>query len=94
LTLFVVDGTLDAMPLPDRSADVLVTCRAIGWDLDAELREIERVLERGGAAVHLTGVPDDAWVHGGWHRTLTAAGYVADTYRDADADARRYWRRF
>ena len=29
--LYVLDGTLDAIPLPDDSVDVLLTCRAIGW---------------------------------------------------------------
>ena len=42
--LYVLDGTLDAIPLPSGTADLLVTCRAIGWDLPAELTEVERIL--------------------------------------------------
>ena len=91
--LYVVDGTLDAIPLPDDSADVLVTCRAIGWHLDDELHEIERVLVSGGAAVHLTGVPDEAWTHEEWHRAFIEADYVADTYRLGTDRARRYRKR-
>lgn len=92
--LYVIDGTLDAIPLPDDAVDVLVTCRALGWHLDDELREIERVVAGGGAAVHLSAVPDEAWTHDEWHRILVAAGYTADTYRLGQAAARRYWKRF
>jgi ubiquinone/menaquinone biosynthesis C-methylase UbiE len=51
--LFVMDGTLDSIPLPDGSLDVLVTSNAIGWNLNEELKEIERVVKPGGYAIHL-----------------------------------------
>lgn len=51
--LFVMDGTLDCIALPDDSLDVLITSNAIGWKLDAELKEIERVVKPGGHAIHL-----------------------------------------
>jgi SAM-dependent methyltransferase len=51
--LYALDGFLDSMPLPDASADVLFTSNAIGWNLEKELHEIERVLRSGGKAVHL-----------------------------------------
>lgn len=51
--LFVVDGFLDSIPLPDNSADVLMTSQAIGWNLEDELREIERVLKPNAWAIHL-----------------------------------------
>jgi SAM-dependent methyltransferase len=92
--LFVLDGTLDAVPLPAGSADLLVTCRAIGWHLDDELVEIERVVAPGGAAVHLTGMADSDWAADDWHATLIRAGYTSGTYRDRETLARRYWRRF
>ena len=47
--LYVLDGTLDAIPLPPGTADLLVTCRAIGWNLQAELTEIERILRPDGS---------------------------------------------
>jgi len=91
--LFAMDGTLDAIPLPESSADLLVTCRAIGWRLRAELAEAEWVVVTGGAIVHLTGVPDDRWEADEWHRALAEAGYVTDTYRVGQIRARRYWRK-
>jgi 2-polyprenyl-3-methyl-5-hydroxy-6-metoxy-1,4-benzoquinol methylase len=51
--LFVMDGTLDSIPLPDHSLDVLITSNAIGWKLEEELKEIERVVKAGGHAIHL-----------------------------------------
>ena len=51
--LFVMDGTLDSIPLPEGSLDMLITSNAIGWSLNEELREIERVVKPGGTAIHL-----------------------------------------
>ena len=51
--LFVMDGTLDSIALQDDFLDVLITSNAIGWKLDAELKEIERVVKPGGHAIHL-----------------------------------------
>lgn len=51
--LFVMDGTLDSVPLPDQTLDILFTSNAIGWNLLKELKEIERVIKPGGYAIHL-----------------------------------------
>ncbi|MEN8230688.1 MAG: class I SAM-dependent methyltransferase [Bacteroidota bacterium] len=53
VNLYVLDGTLDSIPLPDHSLDVLITSNAIGWNLTEELIEIERVIKPGGHAIHL-----------------------------------------
>ena len=51
--IFVVDGFLDSIPFPDNSVDVLMTSNAIGWNIESELKEIERVLKPNGEAIHL-----------------------------------------
>ena len=53
--VFVIDGFLDSIPLPEHSIDALITSNAIGWNLERELPEIERVLNDGAGAqaVHL-----------------------------------------
>ncbi len=51
--LYVMDGTLDSIPLPDCLLDVLITSNAIGWNLLEELKEIERVVKPGGYVIHL-----------------------------------------
>ncbi len=54
--VYVMDGTLDSIPLPDRTLDVLITSNAIGWNLQEELQEIERVIKPGASANSLTAV--------------------------------------
>ncbi|MEA3462768.1 MAG: class I SAM-dependent methyltransferase [Bacteroidota bacterium] len=51
--LYVLNGTLDSIPLPDQSLDVLITSNAIGWNLTEELNEIQRVVKPRGHAIHL-----------------------------------------
>ena len=91
--VFVMDGLLSAVPLPAGTVDVLLTHRAIGWDLAAELAEIERVVRPGGVALHLTGMPfplDGDPLHEG----LLGSGYQQGSYDDGEALCCKYFRRF
>jgi SAM-dependent methyltransferase len=74
--IFTLDGTLDSIPLPEDTLDVLVTSNAIGWNLEGELPEIERVLKPGGTAVHLLYM--DQQQENPYHEILTSAsrGYM------------------
>jgi ubiquinone/menaquinone biosynthesis C-methylase UbiE len=72
--LFVVDGFVNSLPFPSHSIDLLVTSNAIGWDLEDELREIERVLGPKGVAVHLFRVPEGEEVNQ-LHDILTASAW-------------------
>jgi len=61
----VVDGTADAIPLPDAAVDVVTVAQAFHWfDADAALAEIARVLEPGGGLAILWNERDErtAWV--------------------------------
>lgn len=51
--IFSIDGFLDSIPLPDNSIDILMTSNAIGWNLEQELQEIERVVRSNGQVIHL-----------------------------------------
>lgn len=68
--LYVMDGTLDSIPLPDNSLDVLITSNAIGWNLPDELKEIERVTRPGGFAIHM--LRSDTREENPFHETLTS----------------------
>ena len=68
--LFVMDGTLDCIPLPEGSLDVLITSNAIGWKLREELKEIERVVKPGGTAIHLLSA--DLQQENPYHKILTS----------------------
>jgi len=91
--VFVMDGLLSAVPLPAGTVDVLLTQRAIGWDLASEIAEIERVVRPGGVALHLTGTPfppDDDPLH----RGLLAGGYEQGSYEEEEALYCKYFRKF
>lgn len=92
--LFVLDGVLSGIPLPAASADVVLTRQAIGWALDAELPEIERVLKPDGIALHLLGMPHPAPPNDELHQKLVADGYQPGTYREGSVVKRKYWKRF
>ena len=79
--LFVTDGFLHAIPLPAASADVLLTCQAIGWSLPDELAEIERVVAPGGLAMHLFGTTEAEHTDNPLFQALRDEGYQPHTYR-------------
>ncbi len=90
--VYAVDGCLRSVPRPAASADVLVTQRAIGWDLDLELDEIERVVKPGGLAIHLLGTPIAADPVSPLHQRLLARGYEEGSYQDGDSLDRKYYK--
>jgi SAM-dependent methyltransferase len=60
-----VEGSAEALPLPDQSADAVLSGQAMHWfDMDRALPEIARVLTPGGVLAGLWNVDDDrvGWV--------------------------------
>jgi SAM-dependent methyltransferase len=90
--VFVLDGLLRDIPLPAGSADVLLTCQAIGWALADELAEIERVLKPNGVAMHLFGAAAASLHQNPYHEPLVAQGYVPGVYQQGDHHIARYWK--
>jgi ubiquinone/menaquinone biosynthesis C-methylase UbiE len=91
--LFVIDGFSHAIPLPDGFADVLITSHALGWRLDDELREFERVVRAGGHIIHCPGTAENESEEP-QHRRLISEdwGYRFAHYREADGSKRKYWK--
>jgi len=56
--VFAIDGFLDSIPFPENSLDILFTSNAIGWNIDKELQEIERVIKPNGQAIHIMRVSE------------------------------------
>ena len=91
--IFVLDGTLHSIPLPDNFAEVFITSHALGWYLEEELPEFERVVKSGGTIIHCPGTAasagDDAT-----HIALTSPewGYQVSEYPEPDGTKRKYWK--
>ena len=90
--IFVLDGFLHAIPLPDNFADVLITSRAIGWQLEDELKEAERIVKEGGVIVHCTGMAVEA--ENPIHARLTSPdwGYEVGPYQEGIDLKTKYWK--
>ncbi len=82
--MFIMDGTLDSIPLPDRSLDVLITSNAIGWNLNEELKEIERVIKPGGHAIHL--MQSNEQDENPFHEILTSSPWNYSCLQDGDEE--------
>ena len=92
--LFVMDGFLDSIPLPADSVDVLMTSNAIGWNLESELTEIERVVKPGGHAIHLMRTGDAG--ENPMHDTLVSPewGYSFKITALEKGQKKKYWKEF
>ena len=92
--IHVVDGFLDKLPFPDSFADVLITSHALGWRLEDELKEFERVVKTGGSIIHCPGsaVKDTS---GSIHDVMISRewGYRDSIYDEANGKKRKYWKR-
>ena len=90
-----MDGCLDSIPLPDNSIDVLMTSQAIGWNLEGELREIERVLKPNSSAIHLFHNPvDDKEATKSIHDFITSSKweYECIKYQDSTGWKIKYYK--
>jgi hypothetical protein len=91
--VYVVDGFSHAIPFADRFADVVLTSHALGWRLDEELAEFERVVKRPGVIIHCPGTADNAAAED-THRRLVGEAwrYRHARYDEADGPKRKYWK--
>jgi ubiquinone/menaquinone biosynthesis C-methylase UbiE len=92
--IFVIDGFLHAIPLPDGFADVFITSHALGWRLEEELKEFERVTKKGGFIIHCPGTEEAADAEDYKHSRLISSDwrYEFSRYRETDGWKRKYWK--
>ena len=92
----VVEGFCHKIPLPDASADVVITSHALGWRLEDELREFERVAMPGGYIIHCPGTAENPHDKSEieQHEWLISSewGYEFARYRPSDGWKRKYWK--
>lgn len=93
----VLDGFCHDISLPNGIADVVMTSHALGWRLEDELAEFERVAMPGGYVVHCPGTAEtpgnsSETQH---HERLVSPhwGYRHARYRESDGWKRKYWKR-
>lgn len=89
---YAVDGFLHHLPFSDSFTDVVITSHALGWKLQEELAEFERVVKRGGMIIHCPGTAVGAEEER--HQTLVNGpwSYEFSTYDEADGPKRKYWK--
>ena len=97
--LYVVDGFLHSLPFPAGFADVTITSHALGWQIENELAELERVTRRGGTIVHCPGTAETQR-EDTTHIILIEApwGYEFACFEEPDPPSgggrkRKYWKR-
>ena len=92
--LFVSDGFLHEIPLPEDIADVLIKFHALAWQLENELKELERVVKPGGTIIHCPGTADRE-SDNDVHCRLVSADWKYDfsRYEEADGWKRKYWKK-
>jgi SAM-dependent methyltransferase len=91
--IYVVDGFLHALPFPDHFADLVITSHALGWHLNDELTEFERVVKRPGIIIHCPGTV--VGMEENDHQILISPpwSYEFSQYREADGIKRKYWKK-
>jgi len=56
--MFVVDGTVESLPFPDASFDIVMSGHVVGDDVQAEWQEMNRVTKPGGWIIDCAGEDD------------------------------------
>ena len=91
--VFVTDGYLHRLPFAKGFADVLITSHALGWKLEQELQEFERVVKPGGTIIHCPGTSEKGPEEDRHHRLISAEwGYKHSRFWEADGWKRKYWK--
>ena len=88
--LFVLDGLITNIPLPDDSCDILLSGHVYGDRPFDEIDEIERVARPGGKVILCPGNSD---VDNDAHQALLERGYEWSVFHEPiDGAKRKYWK--
>ncbi len=88
--VYAVDGLIEAIPFPDRFADICMGGHVFGGRPAAELCELERVTKAGGMVVLCPGNVD---CDNEQHAVLVGGGYAWARFTEpGDGTKRKYWK--
>ena len=89
--LYVVDGSIEMLPFPDKMFDIVMSGHVSGDDFEAELREMSRVTRPGGYIIDCPG-EDDRNKPEGPVKDLIEYGFRSSHYiSKSGGDVYRYW---
>ena len=89
--VYVVDGFGHDVPLPNDVADVLITSHALGWRLEDELAEFERLVKPGGTIIHCPGTAENEREQDQHLRLVSPEwSYEFARFKEADGWKRKY----
>jgi len=90
--IYVVDGTIEMLPFPNESFDIVVSGHVVGDDYEAEWREMSRVTRPGGYVIACPG-EDDRKKPEGPSKGLVGLGFKYSHYvSKTGGDVYRYWK--
>lgn len=90
--IYIVDGSIEGLPFPDDTFDVIVSGHVIGDDVNAEYKEMCRVLKHGGYIIDCPG-EDDRKRPNGPSKQLLRLGFEHSHYiSKSGGDVYRYWK--
>jgi ubiquinone/menaquinone biosynthesis C-methylase UbiE len=88
--VYVIDGTIESLPFPDGSFDIVMSGHVIGDDYEAECREMGRVTKPGGWIVDCPG-EDDRPNTEGMSSEMRDLGFSGSQYKSKNGgDVYRY----
>lgn len=90
--VYVVDGTIEMMPFPNESFDIVVSGHVLGDDYEAEWREMSRVTRLGGYVITCPGEDDRKKPEGPLKELIGLRFEYSHYVSKTGGDVYRYWK--
>lgn len=91
--MFVVDGTIEALPFPDKSFDIVMSGHVFGDDYDKEYLEVECVTKTGGYIIDCPGEDDRKQPYGAKPEMIRLGFDYSHYASKTGGEVYRYWKK-